>query len=100
MKSFCETIRKLRLEKGLPLRKVAPYLDIDQADLSRMEKGDRNATREQVIRLAEFFKTDEKKLLVLWLSDKVVYEIGDEEMGLKALRVAEEKVKYNRIEKK
>ena len=29
-----------------------------------------------------------------WLSDKLVYEVEDEEMGLKALQVAEEKVKY------
>jgi hypothetical protein len=37
--------------------------------------------------------------LIAWLSDKVVYEVADEHIALQALRVAEEKVKYNTIEK-
>jgi len=88
------TIRKLREEKGLPLRTVSAYLDIDQAILSKIERGQRNASRAQVIKLADFFKVKEDDLLVFWLSDKLVYEVADEEIALKALKVAEEKVKY------
>ena len=99
MDGLGETIRKLREEKGLPLRTVSAYLDIDQAILSKIERGQRNASREQVIKLADFFKVKEDDLLVFWLSDKLVYEIADEEIALKALKVAEEKVKYNRIKK-
>lgn len=88
------TIRKLREEKGLPLRTVSAYLDIDQAILSKIERGQRNASREQVIKLADFFKVNENDLLVFWLSDKLVYEVADEEIALKALKVAEEKIKY------
>jgi predicted nucleotidyltransferase len=36
----------------------------------------------------------ENDLLVAWLSDKLVYEVEDEEMALKALQVAEERVQY------
>ena len=93
-------IRKLREEKELPLRTVAAYLDIDQAILSRIERGKRKATREQVVNLAKYFKVNEKDLLVAWLSDKLVYEVADEEVALKALQVAEEKVKYNKTNKK
>jgi hypothetical protein len=39
-------------------------------------------------------------LLVSWLSDKLVYEIADEDVALKALQVAEEKVKYKNGNKK
>jgi hypothetical protein len=35
-------------------------------------------------------------MVVAWLSDKFVYEIVDEKLGIEALRVAEEKVKYNK----
>ncbi|MFA5432571.1 MAG: helix-turn-helix domain-containing protein [Candidatus Paceibacterota bacterium] len=94
MDGLGETIRKLREEKGLPLRTVSAYLDIDQAILSKIERGQRNASREQVIKLADFFKVKEDDLLVFWLSDKLVYEVADEEIALKALKVAEEKVKY------
>ena len=99
MDSLGETIRKLREEKGLPLRIVAAFLDIDQAILSKIERGQRNATREQVVRLAEYFKIKESDLLVSWLSDKLVYEVADEQVALKALQVAEEKVKYNKSKK-
>ena len=96
MDGLGETIRKLREEKGLPLRTVSAYLDIDQAILSKIERGQRNASREQVIKLADFFKVNENDLLVFWLSDKLVYEVADEEIALKALKVAEEKIKYNK----
>jgi len=94
MQSLGETIRKLREEKELPLRTVSAFLDIDQAILSKIERGQRNANREQVIKLAEFFKVKENDLLVSWLSDKLVDEVADEDVALKALQVAEEKVEY------
>ena len=100
MDNLGETIKKLREEKELPLRTVAAYLDIDQAILSKVERGQRNATREQVIKLAEYFKVKESDLLVSWLSDKLVYEVADEQLALKALHLAEEKVKYNKTKKK
>ena len=99
MDGLGETIRKLREEKGLPLRTVSAYLDIDQAILSKIERGQRNASREQVIKLADFFNVKEDDLLVFWLSDKLVYEVADDEIALKALKVAEEKIKYNKIQK-
>lgn len=96
MYSLGETIRKLREEKELPLRTVAAYLDIDQAILSKIERGQRNATREQVVKLAAYFKIKESDLLVSWLSDKLVYEVADETLALKALQIAEKKVKYQK----
>lgn len=94
MASFGETIKKHREEKQLPLRTVASFLDIDQAILSKMEHGKRKANKEQVIKLAEFFKTNEKELLVIWLSDRVVYEIKDEEFANDALKVAEKQINF------
>ena len=99
MDSLGEIIKKLREEKSLPLRTVSAYLDIDQAILSKIERGHRYASREQVIKLAGFFKVKEKHLLVSWLSDKLVYEVADEEVALKALRVAEEKIEYKSFSK-
>jgi transcriptional regulator with XRE-family HTH domain len=100
MDNLGDIIRKLREEKELPLRTVAAYLDIDQAILSRIERGQRKPTREQVVKLAKYFKVNEKDLLVAWLSDKLVYEVADEQVALKALQVAEEKIKYQKTQKK
>ena len=93
-KSFGDAIRKLREDKELPLRKVAAYLDIDQAILSKIERGKRKANRELVLKLAIFFCVDEDDLLVVWLSDKLVYELEEEKLSMKALKVAEEKIAY------
>jgi len=94
MESFGDKIRKLRGDNELPLRTVAAFLDIDQAILSKMERGQRKPSREQVLKIAEYFKVKENELLVAWLSDKLVYEVESEELALKALQLAEEKVKY------
>lgn len=94
MDSFGDSIRKLREDKELPLRTVAAYLDIDQAILSKIERGQRKPSREQVVKLAQYYKVKENDLLIAWLSDKLVYEVEDEDIALKALQVAEEKVKY------
>lgn len=94
MDSFGNIIRKLREERKLPLRTVAAFLDIDQAILSKIERGHRRPTRHMVIKLAGYFKVKENDFLVAWLSDKVAYELEDEEVALKALQMAEEKVAY------
>lgn len=82
------------------MRTVAAYLDIDQAILSKMERGQRRATREQVVKLADYFEVNGDELLVAWLSDKLVYAVEDEDMALKALQVAEERVRYQKTTKK
>lgn len=94
MPSLGDTIRKLRDDKQLPLRVVATFLDIDQAILSKIERGQRKPSREQVVKLAGYFNVKENDLLIAWLSDKVVYELEDEEVALQALQMAEEKVAY------
>ena len=84
MKTLGSTLRELREGKQLPLRTVAAYLDIDQAILSRIERGQRKVSREQVAKLADYFNVSKEELLVAWLSDKLVYEIGDEHLGIEA----------------
>lgn len=96
MNTFGETIRKYREDRKLPLRKVAAFLDIDQAILSKIERGQRRANREQVLMLSEFFEIKEQDLLVAWLSDKLVYAVQNEAVGLQALQVAESKVTYEK----
>ena len=94
MNTLGEFIRKLRIEKKLPLRTVAAFLDIDQAILSKIERGQRKPGRELVSKLAAYYNVNEDEMLVAWLSDKLVYELADEKMALQALKLAEEKILY------
>ncbi|MGM0498392.1 MAG: helix-turn-helix domain-containing protein [Bacteroidota bacterium] len=92
--SFGKQIRKLRENQGLPLRKIAAILDIDQSILSKIERGERRATKEQVIHIAKIFNVEEKELLINYLSDKVLFELKDEDLAEDALKVAEQKIRY------
>jgi HTH-type transcriptional regulator, competence development regulator len=100
MDSLGDNIRRLRENKELPLRTVAAYLDIDQAILSKIERGQRKASREQVVKLADYFKVKEPDLIIAWLSDKLVEDVEDEKFALEAIHVAEEKIKYNKATKR
>ena len=93
-------IRNLREERALPLRKVAAFLDIDQAILSKIERGLRHANREQVLKIADFFQVEESELLVSWLSDKLLVEVQDEDLALQAFELAEEKLVYQVLSEK
>ncbi len=97
MKSFGAEIKRYRLEQHLRLRTVSAFLDIDQAILSKIERGQRKATREQVTKLSGFFNVSEHDLMVMWLADKVVYEVGNETYALEALQLAEERVLYGKL---
>jgi predicted nucleotidyltransferase len=94
MSNFGEAIRKLREDRKLTLRVVSDSLGIDQAILSKIERGQRKANRVLVTQLAEFYRSDNEELMVAWLADKIIYELSDESLALQALQVAEAKVKY------
>ena len=62
MKSLGNILKVAREEKEMILRKVSAEVDIDQSLISKFEKNERKPTKEQVIRLAEFYNLSEKEL--------------------------------------
>lgn len=88
MKTFGQMIKGLREKQDIPLRKVAAYIDIDQAILSKIEHGVRRPKREQVIELAKYFKVDEKPLIIKWLACKILDELGDDEYAVDGLQLS------------
>ncbi len=94
MQSVGNLIRELRIKEGYPLRKVAAFLEMDQAVLSKIERGLRKPTKAQVLKLTEFFHYDKKEMLVAYLSDRIIYEIGNEVYAKEALKAAEEQMAY------
>lgn len=100
MKSLGEKLRELRDARGLLLREVAAHLEVDPSLLSKIERGDKRATREQVVQMARMYKADEKDLMVSYLSERVVYQVEDEDLAIEALKVAEEMIKYKKSKRK
>jgi transcriptional regulator with XRE-family HTH domain len=91
-----EVIRKLREGKQLPLRKIAALLDIDTSFFSKIERSERKATKEQIHKLEEIFSVEKDTLMIPYLSEKIYYELSEEDCANEVLKVAEERVKYEK----
>ena len=88
MNSLGEKIREIRENQNLLLRQVAAYLEIDTALISKIERGERRLTREQVVKVAKYYKVSDEELLTLWLCDKVLETVSNDPYALKGLKRA------------
>jgi transcriptional regulator with XRE-family HTH domain len=93
---FGEKIRALRKKQNLYLRQVAPLLEMDTAQLSKIEKGTRQIKKEQIDIISKILKADKDELLTLWLADQLYEVIKGERLANKAMHLAEEKINYNK----
>ena len=91
-----EVIRQLREERELPLRKIAALLDIDTSFFSKIERNERKATKEQIHKLEEIFEVKKDFLMIPYLSEKIYFELLEEDCASQVLKVAEERVKYEK----
>lgn len=89
---FGEYIRSLREKRNLLLREMAANINMDVAYLSKIERGNRLARREQVIAFAKELKEDENKLIKLWMSEQIVQMIKNEKDSTEILKIAKEKI--------
>jgi len=96
MNKVGEIIRSKREEKGMLLRQLAAMVDVDTAILSKIERGERKARREQIEKIASALELDNENLLIEYLSENIAYEILDEKKAHDVLRVAESKIEYLR----
>jgi len=95
---FCHIMKTLlknaRLKKGLLVKDVAISTEIDQALVSKFEHGTRKPTKEQLLKLSQVLDLEYNTLIVAWLKEKFLYEIEDSLLGLEALKLAEEELRY------
>jgi len=86
-------IRQLRDEHHVLQRQLAALLEIDTPMFSKIERGDRRAKREQVIKLADYFNVDEKEMLALWVADKILDAVeDDDEVKEEAIKIVQDRV--------
>ncbi len=88
-------LKHAREKKGLKTREVAQLLKIDQALISKFENGSRKPTKEQITKLASLLDIDFETLMVAWLKEKILYEIGDDNLALKAMSMVREEIENN-----
>jgi transcriptional regulator with XRE-family HTH domain len=69
-------IQSERKKRGLPLRKVAANLDIDTSTLSKIERGDRQASIEHLPIFAEIFEIDLRNIEVEYIYSVIKNQLG------------------------
>jgi transcriptional regulator with XRE-family HTH domain len=92
--SFGERLRSLREQKQLSLREVAKDIGIDTSLLGKIERNERQATKDQIKLMAKFFQYDEQLLIEENLSDQLAYKIIEANVDRSILKVAEQKIEY------
>ncbi len=99
MKTFGEIIRGHREQFNWTLSELSMRTGIDTAILSKIERSERTATRKNVVTLSIALSIPLDTTLAHWLSDKIVKEVQYENVGLEALILAEDAVKYRIAQK-
>jgi len=92
--TFGEYIRQLRTDKGLTLTQLAFQLDLDSANLSKIENGKREFDEKRLEKLANAFDLDLEKLKVEYFADQFAKKMYEYNCSPETLIVAEEKVNY------
>ncbi|TVZ47972.1 helix-turn-helix domain-containing protein [Olleya sp. Hel_I_94] len=88
-----ELLKSKRESKNLLMREVASMINTDTALISKIEKGDRKPTREQIGKLAIALDIEHSKLLKLWLSEKVYEDVKGEDLAIDAIKIALKRIK-------
>ncbi len=90
--TFGERIRQLRKQRGEPLRVIAAALEMDSTLLSKIERGERFPTNEQLVKFARYFKMSLDDLAAQVIADKIVSEYGNHPRTLQAIKIVKERV--------
>jgi len=88
-----ERKKELRTKQNLLLRQLAPLLEMDTAQLSKIEKGLRQRKRKQTPILSENLKVDKDELQTLWLVDQIYVVVKDEKIANEVMKVVEKENK-------
>lgn len=90
-------LKNAREQKGLKTREVAQLLGIDQALISKFENGSRKPTKDQIIKLSNLLEIDFETLIVAWLKEKILYEIGQDKFAIKAINMVREEIENSSV---
>lgn len=92
--TFGKYIKKLRTDNGLTLTQLAFQLDLDSANLSKIENGKREFDEKRLNKLATAFNLDINQLKVEYFGDQFAKKMYAYNCPTETLMVAEEKVNY------
>jgi transcriptional regulator with XRE-family HTH domain len=95
--SFGEYIRQLRTKHGFTLTQLGAKLDLDSANLSKIENGKRDFDEKRLTLLAQVFDLDLEELKTEFFGEQFALKIYENKCSIKTLKVAEQKLNYLKI---
>ena len=90
--TFGEYIKRLRTENELTLTQLAAKLDLDSANLSKIENNKREFDEKRLELLANVFSLDLAQLRTEFFSDIIAKKIYENNCNSETLILAEQKV--------
>lgn len=85
-------LRELRKERNETLHQVSKVTDIDSPLLSKIERGERLPTLDQLKRLSKFYKVSEASLKVKHTAEKILKEYGVNDTTYDAIQLVNEQL--------
>ena len=92
--TFGEYIKRLRTENELTLTQLGAKLDLDSANLSKIENNKREFDEKRLELLANVFNLDLAQLRTEFFSDIIAKKIYENNCDSETLILAEQKVEY------
>lgn len=97
--TFGEYIKKLRTENNLTLTQLAAKLELDSANLSKIENNKREYDEKRLVLLADIFDLEISILRTEFFSDLIAKKLYDNNCDNTTLILAEQKVEYLKSKK-
>lgn len=94
--TFGEYIRELRTKKGMTLTQLAAKLNLDSANLSKIENNKRDFDQKRLPLLSRIFDIRLSELENEYISDQLGKHIYELNCSKQLLKVAEAKAEYRR----
>ena len=91
-----QKIRELREISGMRQRELAAKLEIGEGYLSKVENDQKQLKRDALLTISQLFEIPLRDLETLWVANKLYGILENEDIGIEALKVAEEQIKYGK----
>jgi transcriptional regulator with XRE-family HTH domain len=86
-------LRKLREANGMVQRQLASELGVDTAYISKIENGDKPLNSNHLKKLSVLFNISESDLKSMWLAEKVLNILKNEENALDVIEIVSNELK-------
>ena len=97
--SFGYYIRQLRESAKLSIKMVAKQLDIDPSLLGKIERNERQPSKDFIVSIAKILNQDASMLHKEFISDQIAYKILEADGDIETLKIAEKKIQYLKAKK-